>query len=65
MPTVPVREAVSAMPNTRAATTAASNARGHSCRSPSQTAAAAPQTSRVDSWLGWRMLPMARPAMVG
>ena len=64
-PTSPVREAVSATLKTSTLSTAASTARGWRSRTPSQTAAAAAHSNSVESWFGWRMLPMARPAMVG
>ena len=68
MPTSPVREPDSVMPNTVSAISASAAARRIRVRpsgpiSTSGTSATADHSSSVARWLGWRMLPTARPAM--
>ena len=63
MLSAPVREAVRTTTKTKSAVRAALTARLSAPDSCSQTVATSAQSSRLLRWLGWRMLPTARPSM--
>ena len=63
-PSAPVREPLSTTPNTSSSPTSATAPRRNRRASPSHTTAISDHSSRLLRWLGWRMLPTARPGML-